>query len=94
MAIRTMARQRINRLILGLFGIIFILLAAGVLSLGLRQEPVGAIGYIVAVAVAVSFLAAGLHQMHGALAGRLPQWYAECLLFVAGVLATGGPDRK
>ncbi len=94
MAIRTMAQQGINRLILGLFGIVFILFATGVVLLGLSQKPFGAIGYIVTVAAAVSFLAAGLHQMHGAIAGRLPRWYAECLLFVAGVLASGGPDRK
>lgn len=94
MAIRTMAQQGINRLILGLFGIVFILIAAGVLLLGLRQEPFGGIGFVVTVAVVVSLLAAGLHQVYGAIVGRLPRWYAECLLFVAGVFASGGPDRE
>ncbi|MDH3455813.1 MAG: hypothetical protein OER90_03135 [Gemmatimonadota bacterium] len=90
---KTVGQQLANRLILGLFGIVLILFAAGALLLGLRQEAFGAIGYIVTVTVAVALLAAGLRQIYHAIAGHLPRWYTEVLLFGAGVLV-GGPDRK
>jgi hypothetical protein len=90
---KTVGRQLLNRLILGLIGIVFILFAVGALLLGLRQEAFGAVGHILTVTVAVASLAAGLRQIYQAMVGRLPRWYTEFLLFGAGVLV-GGPDRK
>ena len=90
---KTVARQLLNRVILGLIGILLILFAAGVLLLGLRQGTFEAVGQIVTIVVAVALLTAGLRQIYLAIAGRLPRWYAEVLLFGAGVLV-GGPDRK
>jgi hypothetical protein len=89
----TVARQLVNRLILGLFGIVFILSAAGAFLLGLRQEAIGAVGHIVTVALTAALLAAGLRQIYQAITGRLPRWYVELLLFGAGVLI-GGRDRE
>jgi uncharacterized membrane protein len=82
---KTVGRQLVNRLILGLLGIVFILFAAGALLLGLREEAFGAIGQIVTVAVAVALLAAGLRQIYQAIVGRLPRWYTELLLWLARV---------
>ncbi len=92
MAPNTARRQLLNRLILGLLGVVFILSAAGVLLFGLRQEAFGASSDVVTVTVALALLAAGLRQIYQAIAGRLPRWFLEFVLF-AGVFL-GGPDRR
>lgn len=93
MAPKAVGRQLVNRLILGLLGSVFILFAAGTLLLGLREEAFGVIGRILTVTVAVALFAAGLRQIHQAIAVRLPRWYTELLLFGGGVLV-GGRDRR
>ena len=67
----------LNRAILGMLGLIFLLAGAGLLFLALRDSPVGNVGWFAVLAFAAAAAVVGLRQLYGALTGRFPRWFRD-----------------
>ena len=84
----------LNQAILALLGAIMALFGVGILFLAFERVPPQAAGRIVAVVVSGALIAAGFRLVHRAVTGRLPRWYMDFLLYVGGIVGSGGAERR
>jgi hypothetical protein len=73
----------LNRSILGLFGIVFLLMGGGTVLLAAIQEQLAPIGWFIAGLCAAVEASAGLRLLQSALTGRLPAWFGESLFHLS-----------